>query len=131
MDDETGEYTLNKDVDYQILEQDYEDELTATQALNKEIEEAARTLVERMDDVDASGDETVEMPASADPEITAELTAKLPASGDAHRMRISTIRCHYSGTNGRDRRNVRGRNRRHDRNGVRTASIPRSRKLPN
>jgi hypothetical protein len=94
MDDDTNEYTLSKEVDYQILEQDYEDELTATQALNKEIEEAARALVERMDDVDV-GDETAKMPSSedpektaempgaADPEITAELTANLPASGDA------------------------------------------------
>ncbi len=91
---------------YKILEQDYEDELTATQALNKEIEEAARALVERMDEVDVSIDtaemplsadsestaemplsadseSTAEMPLSEDPEITAELTAKLPASGDA------------------------------------------------
>ena len=79
---------------YQILEQDYEDELTATQALNKEIEEAARALVERMDEVDVSIDTaempmsedpeiTTEMPTSENPEITAELTAKLPASGDA------------------------------------------------
>jgi hypothetical protein len=81
-DDATGEYTVNKDVDYQILEQDYEDEMTATQALNKEIEEAARALVEQMDDVDAGGD-TREMPVSKDPEITAELTANLEAPGDA------------------------------------------------
>jgi hypothetical protein len=91
---------------YQILEQDYEDELTATQALNKEIEEAARALVERMDEVDVSIDTadmpmseepeltaempmseepemTAEMPTSENSEMTAELTAKLPASGDA------------------------------------------------
>ena len=79
---------------YQILEQDYEDELTATQALNKEIEEAARALVERMDEVDVSIDTadmpmseepemTAEMPTSENSEITAELTAKLTASGDA------------------------------------------------
>ena len=78
----------------QILEQDYEDELTATQALNKDIEEAARALVERMDEVDVSVDTaemplsedpevTAEMSMSEDPEVTAELTAKLPASGDA------------------------------------------------
>jgi len=91
---------------YQILEQDYEDELTATQVLNKEIEDAARALVERMDEVDVSIDtaemplsadsestaemplsadseSTADMPLSEDPEMTAELTAKLPASGDA------------------------------------------------
>ena len=43
--DSTGGYTLSKEVDYQILEQDYEDELTATQALNMEIERAARELM--------------------------------------------------------------------------------------
>ncbi len=77
---------LDKDgdtkTDNETLEQDYEDELTATQALNKEIEEAARALVERMDEVDVSID-TAEMPMSEDSEISAELTAKLPASGDA------------------------------------------------
>jgi len=72
---------------YQILEQDYEDELTATQALNKEIEEAARALVERMDEVDVSIN-TAELPMSEEPELTAEmpmseepeLTAELPMS---------------------------------------------------
>jgi hypothetical protein len=82
-DDDTNEYTLSKEVDYQILEQDYEDELTATQALNKEIEEAARALVERMDDVEVDDEKTAKMPTSHDPEVTAELTANLPASGDA------------------------------------------------
>jgi hypothetical protein len=81
-DDDTGEYTLNKEVDYHILEQDYEDELTATQALNKEIEEAARALAEQMDEAEA-GDATREMPTPQDPELTAELTANLEAPGDA------------------------------------------------
>ncbi|HLU05977.1 MAG TPA: hypothetical protein VKZ91_05420 [Woeseiaceae bacterium] len=40
----SDEYTLDKDVDYKILEQDYEDEMTATQALNAEIARAARAL---------------------------------------------------------------------------------------
>ena len=48
----TDNYTLSQDVDYQILEQDYEDELTATQALNKEIERAAAQLAERLEDRD-------------------------------------------------------------------------------
>jgi hypothetical protein len=38
------EYTLDKEIDYKILEQDYEDELTATQALNAEIARAALAL---------------------------------------------------------------------------------------
>jgi len=41
-------YTISKEVDYQILEQDYEDELSATQALNLEIEKAAAELTERL-----------------------------------------------------------------------------------
>ena len=76
-DDNTGEYTLNKEVDFQVLERDYEDELSATQILNNELEEAARALVEGMDDLDV-GDETAQMPSSENPEMTAEL-----ASGDA------------------------------------------------
>ncbi|MEX1265962.1 MAG: hypothetical protein WEA08_03505, partial [Woeseia sp.] len=59
---ETGNYTLNDDLGYQILEQDYEEELTATQALNREISEAARKLSENL------GEET------------AEVTAAMPAS---------------------------------------------------
>ncbi len=81
-DSDDTEQTVSQEGDYQILEQDYEDELTATQVLNKEIEEAARALAERMDDVDVSGD-TAEMPGALDAENTAELTANLPESGSA------------------------------------------------
>ncbi len=80
--EETAEYSLSRSAEYQILEQDYEDELTATQALNKEIEQAARALAEQMDDVEGK-DKTKEMPASQDPDMTAELTANLEAPGDA------------------------------------------------
>lgn len=45
-----GDDTLNQEVDYKILEQDYEDELTATQILNDEIEKAAQELAARLDD---------------------------------------------------------------------------------
>ncbi|MEJ2256823.1 MAG: hypothetical protein P8X98_07405 [Woeseiaceae bacterium] len=55
---ETDEFTVSNEVDYDILEQDYEDELTATQALNLEIERAAaelaRDLNESVDDEDTS-----------------------------------------------------------------------------
>jgi hypothetical protein len=44
-----GAYTVSQEVDYQVLEQDYEDELTATQALNLEIEKAAAELANRLD----------------------------------------------------------------------------------
>lgn len=79
--DDTGEYTLSRSAEYQILEQDYEEELTATQALNKEIEEAARALAEQMDG-DGEG-KTSEMPVAQDPTMTAELTANLETQGDA------------------------------------------------
>jgi len=54
--DATGEvpaidaYTINRESDLDILEQDYEDEMTATQALNAEIEKAAMELAASMDD---------------------------------------------------------------------------------
>lgn len=37
----TGDYTVSQEVDYKIIEQDYEDEMTATQALSAEIMKAA------------------------------------------------------------------------------------------
>ena len=80
--DATNEQTVTKNVDYHILEQDYEDELTATQVLNQEIEEAARLLAKQMDESDL-GTDTKEMPTPKDPEMTAELTANLEAPGDA------------------------------------------------
>jgi hypothetical protein len=40
----TDDYTLSAETDYKILEQDYEDELTATQRLNEEILKAAKDL---------------------------------------------------------------------------------------
>lgn len=61
VDPEAEDYTLNKDVDYKILEQDYEDEFTATQALNAEIEKAAAELADRMD-IDATGEMTAKLP---------------------------------------------------------------------
>lgn len=65
-EDETaisGSYTINKEVDLDILEQDYEDELTATQALNAEIARAAAGLIgnnkaEETEDEDENEDET-------------------------------------------------------------------------
>lgn len=62
-DDEslTEDPTLDQDVDYKILEQDYEDEFTATQALNAEIEKAAAELADKMD-IDATGEMTAQLP---------------------------------------------------------------------
>lgn len=75
-DDDTGEYTLDQEIDYQILEQDYEEELTATQALNREIEKAAADLVGRINDT-GGDDETAEMPLATVTEI--DSTSRLPA----------------------------------------------------
>ena len=77
--EDSGEYTLQDDtlgteVDYQILEQDYEDELTATQALNLEIEKAARELANRLDDAD---EET-----ATNEEVTANLQVEEQAEED-------------------------------------------------
>ena len=80
-DDETtdsGSYTINEEVDYQVLEQDYEDEMTATQALNAEIARAALELPASFD-ADAN-DETMALPLAAVTEF--DITAQMPAQND-------------------------------------------------
>ena len=82
VDGETDAYTINDEVDLTILEQDYEDELTATQALNVEIKRAATELAkdldgEQPDDGSTTG-VTVEMPPLAS--VTElDTTAQMPA----------------------------------------------------
>jgi hypothetical protein len=80
----SDDYTLNHDVDYKILEQDYEDEFTATQALNHEIEKAAAQLADRMD-IDATGEMTAKLPentrAQNDDINELDVTAEMP-TGD-------------------------------------------------
>ena len=85
--DDTGQtpiadaYTINNEVDFDKLEQDYEDEFTATQALNQEIEQAAAELADRMDDVPVGDDDTsVEMQLTNMSEL--DLTANLEAQND-------------------------------------------------
>jgi len=58
----TGDYTVSKEVDYKIIEQDYEDEMTATQALSAEIMKAAEDVAVSLDEVIDSVDKTSEMP---------------------------------------------------------------------
>ncbi len=84
-DDETmiadNSYTISKEVDYEILEQDYEDELTATQALNEEIARAAAELAERLEDGDVDPDESGEtavLPMTSVSEL--DVTAEMPAA---------------------------------------------------
>ena len=72
-------YTLNQEIDYHILEQDYEDELTATQALNKEIERAAREFEHSMhDDESADAADTVESETLVDETLANDETTALP-----------------------------------------------------
>lgn len=71
----TGDYTVSQEIDYKIIEQDYEDEMTATQALNSEIQKAAEELAVRMDD--ETVDETAEMPLATVHEL--DVTAQMPA----------------------------------------------------
>ena len=79
----SGDYTISKEVDYEIVQQDYEDELTATQALNMEIEKAAADIANRMEKEEASdpsNDLTTELPLAS---VTAiDVTANLPAGND-------------------------------------------------
>ena len=79
----SGDYTISKEVDYDIVQQDYEDELTATQALNMEIEKAAADIANRMEKEaasDPSNDLTTELPLAS---VTAiDVTANLPAGND-------------------------------------------------
>ncbi|HWM29246.1 MAG TPA: hypothetical protein VNQ14_12365, partial [Woeseiaceae bacterium] len=99
-DSMSKEYTLSNEVDYKVLEQDYEDELTATQALNEEITKAARALSRQMgkdamgdtlsdtgnekspfDDVFASADEETTLLPAADAERSgADETAEMPVT---------------------------------------------------
>ena len=75
VDDETlitENYTMNSDVDYNVLEQDYEDEFTATQALSNEIARAAEDLAIRMDD---DKDPSMASVAALDVDVTAQLPA--------------------------------------------------------
>ncbi len=78
-----GNYTVNHDVDYKILEQDYEDEFTATQILNKEIERAGAALTAHMDAKKAGesdDDDTSKTPLAS---VTAlDATLKVSVDGD-------------------------------------------------
>jgi hypothetical protein len=72
-------YTINKQVDYQVLEQDYEDEMTATQALNEEIARVANELAARLEE-DDDDNVTTAMPLATVTEL--DITAQMPAQND-------------------------------------------------
>lgn len=69
----SGDYTVSSEVDYTVLEQDYEDDLSATQALNSEIARAAEEIAESMG---KNNDITMASVAALD------ITAQLPANND-------------------------------------------------
>jgi hypothetical protein len=73
-------YTINKEVDYEVLEQDYEDELTATQALNAEIARAAAELEEHIQGRAEDADETTALPRATVTEL--DVTAQMRAQND-------------------------------------------------
>ena len=70
-------YALSQEVDYKILEQDYQDELTATQRLNEEIRKAAETLATSMED---NEEDTREMSMATVFEL--DVTAQMPSQND-------------------------------------------------
>jgi hypothetical protein len=74
----SGDYTLSQEVDYKIIEKDYEDEMTATQAVNKEIAKAAAALADSLDE--NGGNETSALPLATVTEL--DVTAQLPANDD-------------------------------------------------
>ena len=79
----TDDYTVSQEVDYKILEQDYEDEMTATQALNVEIMRAAEELASRMDETEGEEDTSEMSLASVTAlDVTAQLSAKNDDVGD-------------------------------------------------
>ena len=75
-------YTVNQEIDYQVLEQDYEDELTATQALNLEIEKAAAELSNRINTDTAADDNegTARLPLATVTSI--DTTSRLQATDE-------------------------------------------------
>ena len=77
---DVDDYTLSKAVEYKILEQDYEAELTATQALNVELMKAAKAATASSDAIADS-----EAPTAEFVELGDELTAQLPESFDEDR----------------------------------------------
>jgi hypothetical protein len=73
----SDDYTISKEVEYDILEQDYQDEMTATQALNLEIARAAADLKATLDE---AGDATAEMPLATVTEL--DVTAEMPVRAE-------------------------------------------------
>ena len=69
----TDNYTISNELEFDIIEQDYEEEMTATQALNVEIARAAADLRATLDEAE---DPTAEMPLATVTEL--DVTAEMP-----------------------------------------------------
>jgi len=74
----TSDYTLSQDVDYNVLEQDYEDEMTASRSCNAELQKAAEELAARM--ADEAGDATAGMPLATVHEF--DVITQMPANNE-------------------------------------------------
>lgn len=70
----TNDYTVSQEVDYSILEKDYEDELTATQRLNAEIQKAAEDLAKDLGDEDDTGE--ISMATVHELDLTAQMRGR-------------------------------------------------------
>ena len=69
----SDDYTVSSEVDYTVLEQDYEDEFSATQALNEEIARAAEDIAQSIGDLNDTSMASV---------AALEVTAQMPANND-------------------------------------------------
>jgi len=91
-----SDYTLSSAADFEALEQDYQDEFTATQVANAELEKVAKELANRMDEDDAF-DVTREMPvgeSTTDDVSETDLTVELPdaeTSDESAGLRLPTV----------------------------------------
>jgi hypothetical protein len=72
----TGDYTVSQEVDYKIVEQDYEDEMTATQALSAEIMKAADELTVSLDEANQAADAASDLPLATVHEL--DITSQMP-----------------------------------------------------
>ena len=89
---DSGNYTIDREVDLDILEQDYEDEFTATQRLNEEIARAATELAEQLDEEDDRADDvTTELPLATVTEldVTAQMRSRRRQGNDPDATAVS------------------------------------------
>lgn len=85
---QSGTMELTSEFDYEVLRQDYEDELTATQALDREVEKAAMELRDRLSEFD---DDQSQVSMAEDLEGTAEVTAEMPKSREAENETLNEL----------------------------------------